>query len=341
MVRIKVPYGKLNANKLRRIAAVSDEYSRGRLHITTRQDIQIHHVSLNRTPQLWADLEKDEITLREACGNTIRNVTTSETSGIDPDEPFDPRPYADAAFRHFLRKPISQEMGRKIKFSFSNSSADTSLAYMHDVGLIARTQEKDGKTVHGFEVWIGGGLGSQPFLAHKYSDFVAVDRLISLLEAVVRVFERYGERNRRMKARMKFLIKDLGADQFFSMIKEELKVLPDSVPLDYTLETITYPESYADLIKESTNQDAFNLWKRENTWVQSDGNRAIGVKVRLGDFYTDQARSIADLMDAYSGNEMTLTINQNFIIRHIEEEALVHWYESLTTATWVSRRVRV
>ena len=156
MIRIKLPYGKVLSNQLRRISDVSDEYSRGRLHITTRQDIQIHHVSLDRTPELWAQLEKDDVTLREACGNTVRNVTASETAGIDINEPFDVSPHAEAVFRFFLRHPICQEMGRKFKISFSSSDEDTGLSYMHDLGFIAKIENG----VHGFKVLLGGGLGS-------------------------------------------------------------------------------------------------------------------------------------------------------------------------------------
>lgn len=135
MIRIKLPFGSVSSDQLHRICDVSDEYSRGRLHITTRQDIQIHHVSLDRTPELWAELEKSDITLREACGNTVRNITASETAGIDVDEPFDVSPYADALFRFFLRNPICQEMGRKFKISFSGTDADTGLSYMHFLSM--------------------------------------------------------------------------------------------------------------------------------------------------------------------------------------------------------------
>ncbi|MDX5438349.1 MAG: nitrite reductase, partial [Pontibacter sp.] len=135
MVRIKLPFGRLTTQQLIRIADISDEYSTGNLHLTTRQDIQIHFVSLDRTPELWAKLEQDDITLREACGNTVRNVTASPEAGIDPNEPFDVSPYADATFRYFLRNPICQEMGRKFKMSFSSSDSDTALSYMHDLGF--------------------------------------------------------------------------------------------------------------------------------------------------------------------------------------------------------------
>lgn len=172
MIRIKLPYGKVTSEQLHRIADVSDEYSRGRLHITTRQDIQIHHVSLDRTPELWAQLEKDDITLREACGNAVRNITASETAGIDPEEPFDVTPYAHATFQFFLRNPICQEMGRKFKISFSASDKDSALSYMHDLGFIAKLKVVEGKIYKGFKVLLAGGLGSQPRHADVMFEFL-------------------------------------------------------------------------------------------------------------------------------------------------------------------------
>ena len=171
MVRIKLPYGKMTFKQWNRMADISDEYSTGNLHLTTRQDIQIHFVSLDRTPELWAKLEEDDITLREACGNTVRNVTASPSAGIDPKEPFDIAPYADATFRYFLRNPICQEMGRKFKIAFSNTDEDTALTYMHDMGFIPKIQ--DGK--RGFKVVVGGGLGAQPLLAQVGYEFLSED----------------------------------------------------------------------------------------------------------------------------------------------------------------------
>ncbi|MCB0642191.1 MAG: nitrite/sulfite reductase, partial [Phaeodactylibacter sp.] len=327
MVRIKVPFGKLNARKLRRICAVADEYSTGRLHITTRQDIQIHYVALDRTPQLWAELEKDQVTLREACGNTVRNVTASATSGIDPAEPFDPRPYADALFRYFLRNPICQEMGRKFKIAFSNTSADTGLAFMHDLGFIAKTEVINGLPTHGFQVWVGGGLGSQSLHAFQQSDFLPADQLIPFTEAVLRVFERYGERNRRMKARLKFLIKDWGFEPFMEKVEEERQVLPEHFPIVYQ-ETLVRLPSYSNG-HPPTETDAYKLWKNTNVLPQKNGLFAIGLKVRLGDIYTKEALQIADWAEQFSGDELTLTIDQNLLIRHIPEDLLPVWYEKL------------
>ena len=184
MIRIKLPYGKVSSQQLRRICDVSEEYSTGRLHITTRQDIQIHYVDINRTPELWAQLEQDDITIREACGNTVRNVTASETAGIDIKEPFDVSPYAHALFQYFLRNPISQEMGRKFKVSFSASDEDTGLSYMHDLGFIAKIENG----VRGFKVLLGGGLGSQPRHADVIYSFLPTDQIIPLMEGVVSCF---------------------------------------------------------------------------------------------------------------------------------------------------------
>jgi len=221
MIRIKLPYGKVSSQQLLRIADVSDEYSRGRLHITTRQDIQIHYVDLDRTPELWAQLEKDDVTLREACGNTVRNVTASETAGIDVDEPFDVSPYADAIFKFFLRNPICQEMGRKFKVSFSGTDEDTGLSYMHDLGFIAKIQDGE----RGFKVMVGGGLGSQPRHAELLYDFLPTDQIIPVMEGVLRVFDRHGERKSRAKARLKFLIKDIGLDALRKLVADEQKAL--------------------------------------------------------------------------------------------------------------------
>lgn len=331
MIRIKIPFGQLDSRKLLRICEVSDTYSKGRLHITTRQDIQIHYVSLDKTPQLWAELEKDEITLREACGNTVRNITASATSGIDSDEPFDPRPYADATFKYFLRNPICQEMGRKFKMSFSNSDSDTALAFMHDLGFIAKVRGEGKHLVHGFQVWMAGGLGSQSYHAYLYSDFVPADEIIPLSEAVLRVFERQGERSRRMKARLKFLVKDIGFDTFKTLVDEELDGMPRVFPIEFEKAEVSLPKDYSNLndIEDSQDADAFWLWKKSNVIKQSDGLYAIGVKLRLGDLMTDQARKLVPLLKQYSGDEITLTIDQNFLIRHVEEKVLYTWFVHL------------
>lgn len=328
MIRIKLPHGKVKSNQLRRISEVSDEYSRGRLHITTRQDIQIHYVDLNRTPELWAKLERDDVTLREACGNTVRNITASELAGIDVNEPFDVSPYADAMFRFFLRNPICQEMGRKFKVSFSSFDDDTGLSYMHDLGFIAKI--KDG--VRGFKVMIGGGLGSQPRHADVLYDFLPTDKIIPVMEGVLRIFDRYGERKSRAKARMKFLIKDIGLEAFKELVTSEQNALEfKSVIIDNKAYKASKPISFTNIPKvEIKDQKAFEIWKSTNLIPQKQqGYVAIGIKVLLGDFYTDKARLLADLVENYAAGELRLTLRQNILIPFVNEDLISYFYQEL------------
>ena len=327
MIRIKLPYGKVTAKQLLRIADVSDEYSTGRLHITTRQDIQIHYVDLNRTPQLWAELEKDEVTLREACGNTVRNITASETAGIDINEPFDVSPYADTVFKYFLRNPICQEMGRKFKVSFSASDADTGLGYMHDLGFIAKIQDD----VRGFKVLIGGGLGSQPRHADVLYEFLETEKIIPVIEGVLRIFDRHGERKSRAKARLKFLLKDISLEAFVKLVEDEQNALPNAiVPIDVSTYTTSTPVTIEapELTIEDT--EAFNLWKNTNVIKQKqDGYYAIGIKVLLGDFYTNKARLLANLVNDFAAGELRLSLRQNILIPFVKEELLPYFYVQL------------
>lgn len=328
MIRIKLPYGKVSSAQLHRISEVSDEYSRGRLHITTRQDIQIHYVDLDRTPELWAQLEKDDITLREACGNAVRNVTASELAGIDPDEPFDVSPYADAVFKFFLRNPIGQELGRKFKVSFSSSDGDTGLSYMHDLGFIAKIKDE----VRGFKVLLAGGLGSQPRHADVLYDFLPSDKIIPLMEGVIRVFDRYGERRSRAKARLKFLLKDIGLIAFKALVEAEQKAISKPiVPVDVSKYPATIPVEIDVPEVVLNDQILFNSWRSTNVIQQKqNGYVAIGIKVFLGDFYTDKARLLADLVSKYAAGEIRLTLRQNIVIPYVKESLIPFFYQELT-----------
>ncbi|MEX2513588.1 MAG: HEPN domain-containing protein [Cyclobacteriaceae bacterium] len=332
MIRIKLPYGRVSSEQLKRISEVSDKYSTGRLHITTRQDIQIHYVSLDRTPELWAELDKDDVTIREACGNTVRNVTASETAGIDPHEPFDVTPYADATFKYLLRNPICQEMGRKFKISFSSSDEDTALSYLHDLGFIPKIETVGPKATRGFKVLLGGGLGSQPRHGDIVYEFLPADQLIPFIEGVLRVFDRHGERAKRMKARMKFLINSMGVENFLKLVEEEKSALKNkSYPIEYeeyeAAQTLPNPEIPTLTFDE--DQD-FHRWKLTNILPQKqEGYVAIGVKVHLGDFRTEVARKLADLIKTYAGNEMRFTLRQNFLIRDVKEELVPFFYQEL------------
>jgi sulfite reductase (ferredoxin) len=332
MVRIKLPYGKLNARKLSRIADVADEYSHRILHFTTRQDIQIHFVSLDRTPQLWAELEKDEITLREACGNTVRNITASPLAGVDAEEPFDVTPYAHAMFEYFLRNPICQEMGRKVKIAFSSSDKDDALSFMHDFGFIPKLRYENGVEVRGFKVLVAGGLGNQPQQAFTAYEFLPEDQLIPFTEAGLRVFDRYGERDKRLAARLKFLIKNIGAEEYLRLLHEEWKSLVNQVyKIDTTQNTVEYtqPAIIVDSIAEEDSAH-FDLWKSTNVFAQKQtGYSAVGIKVLIGNIDTTQARQLAAIGERLTGNDFRVTVSQNLLFRFVPNENIPALYNEL------------
>ncbi len=332
MVRIKLPFGRITPKQLLRIADVSDEYASGNLHLTTRQDIQIHYVSLDRTPELWAELEKDKITLREACGNTVRNITASAKAGIDPEEPFDVSPYAEEMFMYFLRNPVCQEMGRKFKIAFSSSEKDSAFTFIHDIGAIPKVRTVDGKEERGFKVLLGGGLGAQPHLAQVAYEFLPEDQLIPFTEAVLRVFDRHGERNKRGKARMKFLLQSLGLEELMKLVKEEWTALKiKSYPVvtaqipDYQLpEDLNLSE--AKIIDEA----AYAVWKATNVFEQKQaGFFGVFIKVPLGDISTSTARKLATIIDWLASDDIRITINQGLLLRYVRPEALSALYTSL------------
>ncbi|WPV02235.1 nitrite reductase [Mucilaginibacter sp. cycad4] len=330
MVRIKLPFGKVSFKQLLKIAEISDEFGSSNLHLTTRQDIQIHYVSLDRTPQLWAKLAQDDITLREACGNTVRNVTASPTAGIDPKEPFDVSPYAYATFDYFLRNPICQEMGRKFKISFSSSDEDTAFSYIHDIGAIPKINANGER---GFKIMLGGGLGAQPILASIVEEFLPEDQLIPYIESVIRVFDRYGERNNRNKARMKYLIQKLGLDEVLRLTKIErtankVKSYPinrDVVDAPALPPTDSYPEVTI------SNPLRYEQWLATNVFEQKQkGFYGVYIKVPVGDISSDTARALVKTLEPLVGHEIRITQNQGLLLKYVQKEALPALYEGLT-----------
>jgi sulfite reductase (ferredoxin) len=341
MVRIKLPYGKMTLAQWKRISDVSDEYSTGNLHLTTRQDIQIHFVSLDRTPEMWSELEKDDVTIREACGNTVRNITASDIAGIDPDEPFDVTPYAHAMFEYFLRKPVCQEMGRKFKIALSSSEKDTALVFMHDLGVIPRIKIIDGKEVRGFKVLVGGGLGAQPHLAITTYEFLEEDLLIPYLESVLRTFDRYGERNSRHKARIKFLIQKIGIDAFNELVVEEQLALThqrykvdveeysQKVGKTESPQTQSYPLSDFR-ISGLSDPFRYQLWKTTNVFAQKQpGYFAVYVRVANGNISSHTSRRLIDKLKDVIADDVRVTINQGLQFRFIKPEHLEYVYSVL------------
>lgn len=328
MVRIKLPFGKVTFKQILRIADIADEYGSGNLHLTTRQDIQIHYVSLDRTPELWAKLEQDDITLREACGNTVRNVTSSPTSGIDPQEPFDVSPYAHATFEYFLRNPICQEMGRKFKISFSSSEADTAFSYIHDLGFIPKLRGEE----RGFKVLMAGGLGAQPAIAHVVEEFLPEDEVIPYIETIIRVFDRHGERNNRNKARMKFLVQKIGLDEVLRLAAIEkiankvktFKVNREAVPQPAAPEAVDLPGTTV------ANPLKYEQWLATNVFEQKQtGFYGVYVKVPVGDIHTPEARKLVEGIRGLVADEIRITQNQGLLLKYARKEALPALFNAL------------
>ncbi|HEY0770010.1 MAG TPA: nitrite/sulfite reductase, partial [Sphingobacteriaceae bacterium] len=332
MIRIKLPFGKVTFKQILRISDISDEYAIRNLHLTTRQDIQIHFVSLDRTPELWAKLAEDDITIREACGNTVRNVTSSPAAGIDPKEPFDVSPYAHATFEYFLRNPICQEMGRKFKITFSSSEEDTAFSFIHDIGFIPKIRVVDGEEQRGFKVLIGGSLGAQPFIAVPVHEFLHEDQIIPYAEAVIRVFDRYGERTNRNKARFKYLIQKIGIEEVLRLIEEErtaiksksYKINRDTVPLPQPPEVLNLP------VTEPEDAIHYQDWLKTNVFEQKQkGFYGIYIKVSTGDMPTEQARLMVDAIRGLVADELRITQNQGLLLKFARKEALPLLYTRL------------
>jgi sulfite reductase (ferredoxin) len=325
MVRIKLPYGKMTFRQWKRISDISDKYSTGNLHLTTRQDIQIHFVSLDRTPELWHELEQDKVTLREACGNTVRNITASVTAGIDPNEPFDITPYAHSLFEYLLRNPICQEMGRKIKISFSNTDEDTALAFIHDMGFLPKI--KEGK--RGFKVVVGGGLGAQPRMADLAHEFLPEDQLIPFAEAVLRVFDRHGERNSRSKARMKFLLQKIGFESFMELVEAERLAIKNK---SFEINTERFEVNEEVQVKTETVSDVqkFEIWKTTNTFEQKQqGKFGVYIRVPLGNISSVVSRSIIEKLNGFVGDDIRVTINQGLFLRNVPVVNLAYVFNVL------------
>ncbi|WP_207536038.1 HEPN domain-containing protein [Desertivirga arenae] len=330
MVRIKLPYGKVSTAQLLRISDVSDEFATGNLHITTRQDIQIHFVSLERTPELWAELEKDSITLREACGNTVRNVTGSAMAGVDPEEPFDITPYAQAFFEYLLRNPICQDMGRKFKIAFSSSDRDTGFAFMHDLGFIPKLKIENGQEVRGFKVVMAGGLGSQPHIAEEVAEFIHEDQIIPFAESIIRIFDRYGERAKRNKARFKYLIQDFGKDKILELAEQERKALKvKEYKINRDVPQPVLPANQVPVL-EITDSVKYQQWLKSNIYPQKqEGFVSVGVRVQNGDIKTPIARKLVDIVRTTAADDIRLTNTQGLMLRFVREESLPYLFEKL------------
>lgn len=328
MIRVKLPFGGVTASQFEALAEVAERYAPLRKgHITTRQNVQFHHVPLPRAPEVLRFLAKAGLTTREACGNTVRNVTGDPWAGVNPDEPFDPTPYAGAFARYFLRNPLTQALPRKFKVAFSSNDRDVAITGMHDLGFIPRM--RDGE--RGFEMYAAGGLSTMPRYAVKVRDFVSVNEYLKVSEAILRIFNRSDElRKNRNKARLKFLVARIGPEAFLEMIEEELKgewarekdFRPDRL-LFLDDEEATAPPKRPAYAQPNGDLREFTEFVASNVRPQKQqGFSTVEVKVSRGDLTPEQFRGLAAIMREYAGGRARTTIQQNVLLRWVRDESL-------------------
>lgn len=335
MQRIKIPGGFLTADQLARLADAADHFGSGFLHFTTREDAQIYYVKLEAAPALLRFLAQAGITTREACGNTVRNITACYRAGTSASEAFDVWPYADALFRYLVRNKFNQNLGRKFKITFEGCAEDHSALRIHDIGFWAVNSLVDGETRRGFRVYLGGGLGSTPHLAQLYTDFLPAEEIFNLAASILRLFDRFGERKARMKARMKFLIQSMGWEAFVGALEaERRRVGPIRMTdyLKYRREEI--PERLKSnglrLLHHGAGDPDFRVWVRDSVIEHKhEGFRGAHVRLKLGDITSDRARQLAEVARRFSSNQLRVSIGQNIYLPWVREEKLVDLYLAL------------
>jgi sulfite reductase (ferredoxin) len=334
MQRIKIPGGGLNADQLETMADLAEEYSDDIAHVTTRQDFQLHYVHIDDTPSLMRRLAAAGITTREACGNAVRNVTACPYAGVCQDETFDVTPYSRALAKFLLGHPDCQNFGRKFKPAFSGCAQHAcGLTNIHDVGFIAATQTENGVEKRGFQMFVGGGLGAVPYMAKLFDSFVPVEEILPLTQAIARVYARLGEKKNRNRARIKFLIQDLGIEKFKQLVLEERKTLPyDPRWTDFVKDAEQFTEFPLTPGGESPSTDSagFKRWLKTNTRPQKQpGYVVVTVALPLGDITANQLRSLADIVRRFTKETIRTTVEQNFVIRWVSLSDLAEVYKAL------------
>jgi len=337
MIRIKIPLGLLNVEQLECIAELAEKVAHNNGHITTRQDIQIHYVKLENTPMLMRKLAAVGLTTREACGNTIRNVTASPSAGVDPKEVFDVTPDAFNLATQLLRNPVNQNLPRKFKLAFDGGGVMTALPMLHDLGLVAKIE--NGK--RGFKAYVGGGLGSSPRIAKVLHEFLPAEELIPWTVAILQVFDRYGERKIRSKARIKFLIEKLGFNTFKEMVtKERAAVKVDPQWADYLKHLNDWEEKAPVVndkeIKKTPETPDFLAWKKTNVYPQKqNGYSMIEIRLTTGDMSPAQMRAFANIMRRYTGGKCRTFVHQNLLLRWVRDQDLPSIYQELKAIQFV------
>ncbi len=324
MQRIKLPGGLMTSPQMEALAAIAQDYGRGVAHVTTRQDVQIHWVPLDKVIDIYARLEAVGVTTRGACSDSLRNVTGCPFAGVSPDEPFDVTPYVMAIHDDFLFNPLNLTLPRKFKIAVEGCPSDCAQASINDIGLYARLH--DGRP--GFSVWAGGGLGPSPVLAVPVADFVPAEDVLIWCEAIVRVQHRGGERKNRHKARLKFLVRKLGAEAFVRQVEAEVAAVEqergDALRGDLREALASYRMAPPAAVSEPVPaRPGFAAWAQTNAAAQRDpAFCAATVTLPLGDVEVDQLRAIARLARELGNATARATNEQNLVLPWVRRSAL-------------------
>ncbi len=338
MFRVKIPGGLVHADQLEAIANIAERFTllkKG--HITTRENIQLHHLTLETVAEAMHILHTVGLSTRDACGNTVRNVTCCPMVGLDPLQAFDLQPYLGAYVRNFVRRDFTHTMPRKIKTAFSCGEHDCAVTPMHDIGFIARVREIEGQQRKGFKVTVGGGTSIQPLKAETLYEFVPVEDFLKVSEAVLRVFNRTAWlRKNKMKARIKVLIHSEGVDSFRQQVDEELQQewaqkYENRDHLLFFDEEASYIPAAPDSVEAGGQDDlAFLSWKTSNVIPQTQRRyNFVGVKVYQGDLTPEQFRGLADIARKYSTHRVRITAEQNLMLRWVPDTYLYDIYNAL------------
>ena len=336
MERIKIPFGGLNPQQMIVLAELAEEYSDAICHITTRQDIQLHFIQVDDTPDMFRRLAAVGITTRESCGNSVRNVTACPLAGVCKTESFDVTPYAKAVAYYLLGHRDTQDFGRKFKIAFSGCEHEAcALVSIHDLGGIAKVRKgADGKDQRGFAIYVGGGLGAVPHQAKLYEEFIPEEDLLPLSRAMGRVFARLGEKKNRNRARLKFLVHKLGIDEFRRIVREEVATMPEDPSWHQHFDEIPRYEEKATWTGVQLNgvkrPEGFDAWAATNIYEQRQPGYVVAtVTCPLGDLSSDQMRSLADISTRYAGGNVRITVEQNLVMRWVSHNKVVDLYNEL------------
>ena len=335
MQRIKIPFGGLSAAQMDTLADVAEEYSDAICHVTTRQDIQLHFVHIEDTPDLMRRLAAVGITSREACGNVVRNVTACPLSGVCNDEGFDVTASAHALASFLLGHKDTQDFGRKVKIAFSGcAEAACGLAHMHDMAFVAATRQVDGQEQRGFTCYVGGGLGSVPHQAQVLEAFVPEAEILPLARAVSRVFARLGEKRNRARARLKFLVAKLGMEEFRRLVVEEQATMPADDDDVSSLNVLPLPDEHptrpGQALAPGQHPEGFHAWMATNVMHQRQAGYAVAtICLPLGDLTARQMRRLAAITRRYNGGHARTTVQQNIVLRWISQADLPALYTEL------------